>query len=273
MAPPFYDHQPQNGLHILKDAWTQKAYLGPQSRLLAENLKSAVDATFEAAHERMQGFQLGRPITEVMDISSGERRLEAAMLRRWIRPGMWPIPGGWMQLVAFQVPLFAQQQREQWGSIDLMGVNAAGLPVVVELKRSPDAEPDGKSGGSETPLRMILESAAYAVALRKNWPRFRPEWIAHLTKIGVSDQIVSCVPAVLETVPLVAVAPASFWIDWLPVTAKGMRVTREAWVEFRALLEELEKAKLPVSFVSVSGHDQNDAGLAVQPLIGFPLIT
>jgi hypothetical protein len=119
---------------------------------------------------------------------------------------------------------------------------------------------------------MVLDAAAYAVALRKNWQRFRPEWIHHLTKTGMSDQVVSHVPEVLEAVPLVAAAPASFWIDWLPVTAKGRTVTGETWLSFQALLTEMEKAKLPVSFVSISGHDQNDAGLAAQPLIGFPLI-
>lgn len=195
------------------------------------------------------------------------------MLRRWNQPGMWPIPGGWERLVAFQVPLFSQQQMEQWGYIDLLGVNAGGLPVVVELKKSPDAETDGKSGSSETPLRMVLEAAAYAVALRKNWPRFRLEWINHLTLLGLSDEVLSGIPALLETVPLVAAAPASFWIDWLPVTEKGRTVTRETWLSFQSLLTKLEAAKLPVKFVSISGHDQDEPGLAVQPLVGFPLMS
>lgn len=273
MEPPFYGREPKDGLHILKDAWTRKEYLGPQSMQLASSLQSAIDATSAAAHERTQGFQLGRSITEAMNDRSRERRLEAAMLRRWKVPGMWPIPGGWGQLVAFQVPLFSQEQKEGWGYIDLLGVNSAGLPVVVELKKSPNAMTDGKTGSAETPLRMVLEAAAYAVALRKNWPRFRSEWITHLTLLQIPDKIITSVPAVLETVPLVAAAPASFWIDWLPVTEKGLTVSRETWLSFQSLLTKLQAAKLPVTFVSISGQDQDEPGLAVQPLVGFPPIS
>lgn len=272
MVPPYYGHEPQDGLHILKDAWTQKTHLGQQSKLLSDHLDAAIAATFLAAHERTQGFQLGRPATESINDRRRERQLEAAMLHRWNRPGMWPIPGGWERLVAFQVPLFSQQQMEQWGYIDLLGVSAGGLPVVVELKKSPETETDGKTKSSETPLRMVLEAAAYAVALRKNWPLFRKEWADHLTSLGLSEQVLSRIPASLETVPLVAAAPASFWLDWLPVTEKGRTVTRETWLSFQSLLTKLQAAKLPVKFVSISGHDHDVDGIAVQPL-AFPFFT
>jgi hypothetical protein len=272
MTPPFYDRQPSDGLHVLKDFWTQKSYMGPQSQLLRDNLEVAINATYEAAHLRVQGFELGRPTTEVMHDRSRERRLEGAMLQRWNQPGMWRIPGGWERLVAFQTPLFAQQLKEQWGYIDLLGINAYGLPIVVELKKGPDAGADGKTSSSETPLRMVLEAAAYAVSLRKNWGvKFRTEWVAHLVSLGLSDQVISKIPDALGTVPLVAAAPASFWIDWLPVTEKGQSVTRETWLSFQALVAELKAQKLPVSFVSISGHDKDTEGLAVQPL-DFPFI-
>lgn len=273
MEPHFYGHEPKDGLHVLKDAWKQKLYLGPQSLALANDLKSAIDATYMAAQVREQGFQLGRPITEAIHDRNKERRLEAAMLQRWNQPGMWRIPNGWDRLVAFQTPLFGQQQKESWGYVDLLGMNSSGLPVVVELKKAPDGSDDGVTNSSETPLRMVLEAAAYAVSIRKNWLiRFRSEWITHLTNLGVLDEIISRIPEILETVPLVAAAPASFWIDWLPVTEKGKTVTRETWQSFQLLLTELKNQKLPVSFVSISGHDEDDANLAVQPLVGFPLI-
>lgn len=273
MTDPFYGRQPKDGLHVLKDAWCQKAHLGPQSKALAENdhLSLAIAATFAVAPVRHQGFRLSRTPTEAIHESEQERRLEAAMMKRWGCSAMWPVPSGWDRLVACQVPLFDQQERQGWGYIDLLGVNARGLPVVVELKKSPKAEFDGKTKSTETPLRMVLEAAVYAIALRKNWERFRPEWIDRLNEISFSDQIVASIPEVLITVPLVAAAPASFWIDWLPVTEKGRKIDRETWASFQGLLVELENAKLPVSFVSISGTDRDVEGLAVQPL-AFPLI-
>lgn len=274
MSDPFYDHRPADGLHVLKDAWCQKAYLGVQSRALAERgqLSTAIAATFAAAPVRQQGFRLDRSVAEDIHESEQERRLESAMMRRWGVAGMWPVSRAWSRLVACQVPLYDQQQRQGWGYIDLLGVTADGLPVVVELKKAPEALTDGKTGATETPLRMMLEAAAYAIALRKNWEHFRPEWIARLRELDLPAQVITQIPLKLERVPLVAAAPASFWIDWLPVTEKGRTVTRETWESFKTLLSEFEMENLPVSFVSISGHDQNIDGLAVQPLVGFPLI-
>lgn len=274
MPGPFYEYNATESLHILKDAWGQKAWLGPQSKLLAENLPAAIEATYAAAHERTQGFRLNRPLNEMMDDRSRERCLEAAMFRRWNQPNMWRIPGCWERLIAFQVPLYAQRDAEQWGDIDLLGMNADGLPVVIELKAAPNSHLDGQTRPSETPLRMLVEAGAYAVALRKNWAsQFRTEWIARLRELGVLETVIDAVPETLSTVPLVAAAPASYWIDWLAVTEKGRTVSRETWLSFQALLGEFERASLPVSFVSISGTEGDDSNLAAQPLVGFPPVS
>lgn len=272
MPDPLRGLQPAEGLHVLKDEWIQKQFLGPQSLALAENgaLAVAIEATFAAAPERHQGFPLDRDVRKDIHASQEERRLESAMMRRWGAAGMRPIPHGWTRLVACQVPLFDKQKKAGWGYIDLLGVAKNGLPVVIELKKSPHADADGKSRATETPLRMVLEAAAYSIALRKNWDHFRPAWIGRLQQLGFSDQVIAHVPLKLTKVPMVAAAPASFWIDWLPVTEKGQTVTVETWESFRKLLSEFNSAQLPVSFVSISGHDQNVDGLAVQPLVGFP---
>lgn len=275
MPDPLCGHQPAEGLHVLKNEWNRKKFLGQQSLALVENgaLAVAIEATFAAAPERRQGFPLDRDVRKDIHASQEERRLESAMMRRWGKAGMWPIPNAWTRLVACQVPLFDQQKKAKWGYIDLLGVAKNGLPVVVELKKAPKALSDGKTDDTaDTPLRMVLEAAAYAIALRKNWDRFRPSWIARLQELEIPDQVIDQVPLRLSKVPLVAAAPASFWIDWLRVTNKGLTVTVETWESFQKLLSEFSRAQLPVSFVSISGHDQNVDGLAVQPLVGFPPI-
>lgn len=272
MTPLYYDPQSADGLHVLKDKWKQKSYLGQQSQWLRDNLTDVIAATWKAAHVRTQGFQLSRSATEMIHDSEQERRLEAALFLRWNRPGMSPNMNCWDRLVAFQVPLFGQQKKEHWGYIDLLGVDSNGLPVVVELKKAPEATDSGGTKATETPLRIVLEAAAYGVALRRNWDGFRPEWITRLREIGVDEKTIERVPQILERVPLVAAAPASFWIDWLPVTAKGKEFGQEARSSFQRLLHELDNQLLPVSFVSISGHDQDVEGLAVQPL-DFPFIS
>jgi hypothetical protein len=63
----------------------------------------------------------------------------------------------------------------------------------------------------------------------------------------------------------------SLMCDRLPVTDKGRSVSGETWQSFQSLLEELALKNLPVSFISISGHDEKIDGLAVQPL-RFPII-
>jgi len=50
---------------------------------------------------------------------------------------------------------------------------------------------------------------------------FRPEFIARLNQLGLPQATVDNVPTSLTEVNLVCLAPASFWIDWLPITEKG----------------------------------------------------
>jgi hypothetical protein len=119
---------------------------------------------------------------------------------------------------------------------------------------------------------MVLEAAAYAVALRKNWEKFRPEFIERLKQLDVAENTIDKVPETLTKVTLVCAAPAGFWIDWLPVTAKG-NIALSSWQGFNCLLKAFENAKLPVTFVSISGDVCTPGSLAAQPLSNFPLLS
>ncbi len=266
--PPLYGHTPESGLHLLKDAWTQKQHLHEQALSLASKFDVAVDATFEKASIRTQGFALSRNVTVNISESQEERLLESAMLNRWNQPGLWEISGAWSRLVSFQVPLFKEKEKNSWGYIDLLGVNSLGLPVVVELKKPPRACVDGRTENSESPLRMVLEAAAYAISLRKNWADFRVQWCSRLEELDVSAEVIDRVPDELVEVPLVAAAPACFWLDWLPYTTKGR--SKVKWEGFRELLGKFEKAHLPVQFLSISGDYSQPKSLAVQPLDQLP---
>ena len=188
---------------------------------------------------------------------------------------MSQVAGCWDRIVAFQVPLFGAQKKEGWGYIDLLGVMADGTPSVIELKKDPKTGKTGVTGASESPLRMILEAASYAIALRKNWHIFRGELIERLRSLDVAKRTVECVPEKrkLEAVRLVCAAPASYWIDWLPVTKKGTKVSSDTWRAFGTLLEGFKNAGLPASFVSLGGDADRPESIAAQPLERFPLIS
>jgi len=273
MPDPFNGFSAADGFHVLKDKWVQKKYLQQQSERLLEEFEVGLDTTRRAAPERSLGFQLDREATREIEPSQRERRWERTAFRRWSKGGLSPVSQCWDRLVAFQVPLFENEEKSSWGYIDLLGVISDGTPVIVELKKEPRAKSTGGTDTSESPLRMVLEAAAYAIALRRNWERFRPEFIEQLKRLDLQESTIARVPQTLSTVRLVGAAPAGYWIDWLPITAKGLTVTVDAWRAFAELLKKFDEANLPVSFASLSGDIENPESIAVQPLEEFPLIS
>ncbi len=271
MLAPLNDHSPQDGLHKLKDVWYQKSYMKEQCVQLSDNMKEVINATKEAAPSRTQGYALKRSATKNIDSTQRERQWEKSIFERWSESGLSPVTGCWNRIVAFQVPLFQEEKKDSWGYIDLLGVDNNGSPVVIELKKEPKTKRSGGTDNTETPLRMVLEAAAYAIAIQKNWNNFRGEFIECLKSLSVSDKIIEKVPVELKQVPLVCAAPASFWIDWLPVTAKGKKVSKDTWTAFSTLLNAFSK-DYPISFVSISGDIAIPGSLAAQPLESFPII-
>jgi hypothetical protein len=101
-------------------------------------------------------------------------------------------------LVAFQVNLPAARDAAGWGEIDLLGIAEDGLPVVVELKRRKSVEP---------PAALLIQAAAYGIALQRAWWFLREEW---LKRVQPSTPI----PTALLPCRLVCVAPDEYWDDW-----------------------------------------------------------
>lgn len=253
-----------HGLHVLKDKWIQKSYMGAQCGHLADNLGLAIQSTITP--HRIEGFRLDRG---PRDPANREHRWEQSVWKAWSSLNATRVQGCWYRIVAYQVPLKDGKSRG-WGHIDLLGISQDGLPVIIELKKDPKSRTRQRTEASETPLRIILEAAAYGVALRRNWDLFRPEFVSHLQCIGIDAKIIRKVPQQLPTVRLVAAAPAGFWIDWLPVTPKGLAVSQETWKEFQRFLVKLQEERLLPAFVSIAGDIDNHESLAAQPLTGFP---
>jgi hypothetical protein len=269
--PHFYGKSINDSLHILKDTWKQKAYIGEHSRTLAEGLETAINATNESAPIRTIGYFIHRDDNNQMDPSQRERIWEQSIFRKWNSQNQSEIPGCWKYIIAFQVPLFNDKNKDFWGKIDLLGISQDGTLSVIELKKDPKTLPTGRTGPSETPLRIIMEAAAYAIAIKKNWEiGFRNELIQQLRFLNVFEKI-DTIPEKITKIRLVGAAPASYWLDWMPTTEKGKTVTSETWGDFSTLITELGEKGFPVSFVSING-DHNDSNTISAEPITFPLI-
>lgn len=269
MADELGGFGPGQGLEKAKDRLRYKKYLKQQSEYVAAHLHEIITAT------KFPGprgdYKLNRGSRENMDPRSRERRWEQAIWQRWRRTNAKPLPGCWHRIVSYQVPLFSSSDKDSWGAIDLLGVATDGCPVVLELKKEPRVREAKGEASSETPLRMVLEAAAYAVLLRQIWPDFRSQYVERLRNVGVEEPIIAKVPNELSTVRLVGVAPREYWLQWLPLSSKGLAIDPATWDAFRRLLDTLAQEDLPVTFAAVVGDLQHPSRLQAGWLKGYPL--
>lgn len=258
-----------SSLHRLKDQINQVSLLGVHAQSITERLQDYFESTKNALQNprtQEQKYQLLRGLTEEIDDSSGERLWERAMMQRFSLRGVKPVPNCWERIIAFQVPLYSRQNQEGWGDIDLMGVYG-GAPSIIELKGRPQVNPDGSIQTTNTPLKIVIQALAYAIAVRSHWNFIREEFAMRCQDLGISTQVQQDLEGV--DIPIVAAAPADFWMNWLPVTNNWTTQHPESWIPFQSLLNRLAECHYPVRFVSISGAHQTPMSLAVQ-VLKFP---
>lgn len=247
------------GFHRLKDVLDTKSHMGASARFVVDHFDRILAATEAAVPARGQPVRFARPADPDIDKTQRERLWEFAAYSQWSRVPC-EVRGSWRTLVAYQFPLFDSQAKDGWGYVDLLGVMPTDEPCVVELKKEPGRGSKGGSEGTETPLRMVLEAAGYAVALRSHWGHFAAEWNACLGRPRENT-------AVPENVHLIAAAPAGFWLEWNRWTPRGRnKLAPGDWLALRDLCTLLERRGYPVHFVSLSGSPEAPDTLCVQPL-------
>lgn len=167
-----YDIDCSQSLHWLKDRFT-KTHGARQCQQLIEGLDRAIAATVACAPVRQKsGYFFVRDGGAPAE-TSAEALWERAMWEQFRTPDT-AVPGAWYRLLNYQVPLRNTKSGDDkgWGKVDLIGVSHHGAPVVVELKQ-------GRS--TNTPAKMIVQAAAYAIALRKAWEEgLREQWLEEL---------------------------------------------------------------------------------------------
>lgn len=245
-----------DSLHRLKDhaAVKNKRHMSEAAGFVEDNLDGIISATQAAVHvrSRQQGFQLSAESTRLSPHQLGyskanpgayrpslETFLEFAVLDACKRAEM-NVGMPWHRVVGRQVPLMAKQQSDGWGAIDLLGLDADGRPVVIELK---------KASSTETPLRAVLEAAGYAISIEANW--------------RVLSEEIHRLPLQMHTagdprpLALTIAAPSTYWRGWERWSTTGRGVPKDTRDSLRRVVQALETRGLVCTFVEVS-HDEWD---------------
>jgi len=210
----------------------QLQYMAEQSEDILQHFDRLAQNTYNAAPRRDGAYRLHRgPGSRLPALE--ESKWEEAMYRRWsVTSGLGtslylPVCP---HIQTYQFPLKYSHGDKSWGEIDLLGVSPEFLPVPNELK---------KRASSDSPLRMLIEVAAYGFALHEVWPLLRADWEQCMERrFGHCPEM----PVDLDDkIRLIGVAPAEYWDACLGCNPKSRarRVPAQAWAPFWQLVDKL----------------------------------
>ena len=240
--------------HKWKDEIRQITKMDMQCGRLLECLRNAVDATKHAAPCGEPGphplMRVPRPNLEHCRSQLRECHWEESLWRKYGQDSSDPVPGLWARILSYQVMLRNENDADAgWGEIDLLGVTANGLPVVVELKSESCREP---------PLRMLVEGCAYGIALQCN-NVFTQHFQQRLSEIRFGSPVP---PALHQPVTIVCLAPCGYWSWCFGIKDNAVR---SAWPLIKRLVEAMTHEGFLVIFAEIH-HDGRD-------ITGLPKIT
>jgi hypothetical protein len=213
----------------------QLKYLKQQCDDILDCLDDLIRQAREDAPLRESGFRLKRYDRGKPSDPRGEAALERKLWASWTswKKGDPPfIPDRCLFLQSYQVPLRRTHKDKSWGEVDLLGVDPDGLPVIIELKR-------GES--KETPLRGIVESLAYAIAVEKIWEskksHFRDEWEqAIVPRLGPVS-----LPARLAKRTIVFLAEDAYWRRCRAEHDSRGAIPHAGWHKLDEVLRQLDR--------------------------------
>lgn len=234
-------------LHLMGDLF-QKTHLAVQCEQLIQGLDCAIEATRRAARIRRNPYVLTRKPRSA--VSGPEATLEEAIWRRWHKKDSGRgVPGAWYRIISYQLMLRDTNENSGgWGEVDLVGVSYQGLPSVIEIKRH---------NAEDSPLRVLVQATAYAIAIQEAWEVLGAQWAKHVKaaygfELSPSKELATCA--------LVCGAHQNYWDNWIGETAKAKRVVPQTWVSMIKLVGALAERGFPATFLRLEySPDQTDA--------------
>lgn len=247
----------QMGLHQLRASVDQLGYMTQHTECLLKVINVVLERTYAMAPRRMKSYELGRRERKNPHKSERERLLEKAIWKQWAWEQFSVHQNGFsaetcQHIQTFQMPLRGNRGDKSWGMVDLVGVSFSSSPVVLELKQE---------AAKDTPLRMLVEGLAYAVAVRRAWNEgnLREEW---LKSVKPKPQPVG-IPETLLTVPIIGIAPTEYWKRKIGIIGQrsGGKVPESAWLPFKKLCQTCADRGFPVSFLEFTIGESDASGL------------
>jgi hypothetical protein len=234
---------PNLGLHELgnsRDFCFQLRFAKEQTEDILLNLDNLVKNTIDKAPMREGKFCLDRKTSPLL--TDEEDKWERAMYTKWGPGNLGEYVSFCKRIQAYQYPLQASRNDKCWGKIDLLGIGTDFLPVPNELKKR---EP------VESPLRMLVEVAAYGFAIQKVWPKLKDDWGKALCQVEGNSLPL---PATLDKLTLVGVAPKEYWCQCLGrlPDVKKWKFPERAWPSFWKLVDAFGKW-FDIHFVAIEG--------------------
>jgi hypothetical protein len=264
-------------LHLCdSNSFKQKHYVA-QTEFLIEHLDDLVELTKAHVPGRAHGFQLERKNEAALANSESrdERHVEYRIYDKF--KGLEKTEEqlhllGLTHIPYYQFPLCSDEQsritnkkRKEinagWGEVDLLGCSEkTHMPAVIELKIF-KAQP-------ETPLRMIVEGMAYAIAIREMWnqennKKFREAWANKLGQNTTFDD------RNIKVIDVIGLAPSSYWNHWETKVATYKQSERNWNSATKRLIEKAESENLGLRIKLISF----DEGNAQTPPSNFKDIT
>ncbi len=241
------------GLHELRDSLGfQLSYAEEHTKDILSNLGYLVENTRRKAAKRAKSFCLDRRTKTMPRIP--ESMWERAMFNKWeLGMNKAEYLPFCKSFVTYQFPLYAHQEKGAWGSVDLLGIGNDHLPVPNELKRQ-------GASAEESPLRLLVELAAYGFAILEDWPNFKEAWWQHVEGFGASRPKFQFS---LARLCLVGVAPGEYWRSRTGLPgADSCAFPQEAWEPLNELVNALGKW-FDIHFAEVLGAWVDDRTLPV----------
>lgn len=238
------------GLHGRDSKDFPLSFIESRCAELLQKLDYAICATHEDAPLRRSSYKLTRP--DGRDPNGPEAILEQRLWEEWgPKANKSPLLSPVCEFVqTYQVMLRDTNKKDRkWGEVDLLGCSSSRRPVVIELKAA---------ASNDTPLRAMVEGAAYAIAIRKAWNTNKSGFVSQwdeATSAGPFPK--ALLPEFLDVCPVLCAAPEAYWKRLLGPRGKARHVPRSAWKRLCALSQALSIRGIPITFASLT-YDDSD---------------
>jgi hypothetical protein len=233
------------GLHEIPKKAMQLTRINNAAEQLEKGLRLFIKNTESKVQERNQYVIKREDIGRISPGTGYEIRLERALWQKYHKQDQDGEPNFLPKspcIIGYSVALFNNRNQANWGEIDLMGVSQDGMPIPIELKKDT----------GDNILKMIVQVAAYGVAVRRLWNSdkcgFRNSW--------TSLELPSCSSAnkSMERIECICLAPEDYWNRTFGQKGTKRRegqVNRDSWESIKKLVKKFDEFGVSLTFATI----------------------